>query len=107
MVWKVRILKKKIEAITDQLKEYSPDLELWKTDEQIFRSPLQVSPFIESGIEPSLWQYPLYQKQLQKTQWRDLERSNRQEPETATKSSSDSENMEITNEVQVDKHFRL
>ncbi len=59
MVWKSDF-EKKIEALTDQLKEYSPDLELLERRMIIFNSIH--GSFIESGIERlAFWQYPLYQ----------------------------------------------
>ena len=43
--------KEEIEAITDQLKEYSPDLELLERRMKQFLGLHYKEPFIESGIE--------------------------------------------------------
>ncbi len=100
--------KEEIEAITDQLKEYSPDLELLERRMKQFLGLHYKGPFIESGIERLAFDNIRYtKKQLQKLNEETLERStHRQELRDGWKSALPIlENMEIANEVQVDKHF--
>ena len=100
--------KEEIEAITDQLKEYSPDLELLERRMKQFLGLHYKEPFIESGIERLAFDNIRYtKKQLQKLNEETLERStHRQELRDGwQKALPILENMEIANEVQVDKHF--
>ena len=100
--------KEEIEAITDQLKEYSPDMELLERRMKQFLGLHYKEPFIESGIERLAFDNIRYtKKQLQKLNEETLERStHRQELRDGwQKALPILENMEITNEVQVDKHF--
>ena len=100
--------KEEIEALTDQLKEYSPDLELLERRMKQFLGLHYKEPFIESGIERLAFDNIRYtKKQLQKLNEETLERStHRQELRDGWKSALPIlENMEIANEVQVNKHF--
>lgn len=100
--------KEEIEAITDQLKQYSPDLELLERRMKQFLGLHYKEPFIESGIERLAFDNIRYtKKQLQKLNEETLERStHRQELRDGwQKALPILENMEIANEVQVDKHF--
>ena len=68
--------KEEIEAITDQLKEYSPDLELLERRMKQFLGLHYKEPFIESGIERLAFDNIRYtKKHLQKLNEETLERS--------------------------------